>query len=127
MPEVHRLATTMRGKGGELWAAEADSTIVGMIAVYPEQDGWQLARMYVVANHRGTGLAAELLGCAENHARRFGATHIALWTDVLFTRAHAFYKRQGYVRIDVLRALNNLSHSIEARYCKRFPGSSDDR
>ena len=118
MPEVHCLATTIRSKGGELWAAEADGTIIGMVAVYPAEDGWQLSRMYVAATHRGTGLAARLVACAEDHARHFAATHMILWTDVLFSRAHAFYEKLGYRRCGQLRALNDLSGSIEAQYRK---------
>ncbi len=122
MPEMPALATHMRGRGGELWSAEHEGGLVGMVATYPAEDGWHLCRMYVAASQRGTGLAADLIACAEAHARACGAAHMVLWTDMLFTRAHAFYEKCGYVRRGGLRALDDLSRSIEARYWKPLTG-----
>ena len=122
MPEIAALATHMRGRGGELWAAEHEGGVVGMVAAYPAEDGWHLSRMYVAASHRGTGLAAALIACAETHARGAGAAQMVLWTDMLFVRAHAFYEKCGYVRRGGLRALDDLSRSIEARYWKPLTG-----
>ena len=122
MPEIAALATHMRGRGGELWAAEHEGGVVGMVAAYPAEDGWHLSRMYVAASHRGTGLAAALIACAETHARGAGAAQMVLWTDMLFARAHAFYEKCGYVRRGGLRALDDLSRSIEARYWKPLTG-----
>ena len=122
MPEIDRLASHMAEHGGALWSAEAAGAIVGMVAAYKAPDGWHVARLYVAAAHRGSGLAAALLATAEAGAVAGGATEIVLWTDMLFTRAHAFYEKQGYVRRGGLRTLQDLSNSIEARYWKPLTG-----
>ncbi len=122
MPEIDRLASHMAERGGALWSAEAAGAIVGMVATYKAPDGWHVARLYVEAAHRGSGLASSLLATAEAGAVAGGATEIVLWTDMLFTRAHAFYEKQGYVRRGGLRTLQDLSNSIEARYWKPLTG-----
>jgi GNAT superfamily N-acetyltransferase len=121
-PEVAALASFIAGRGGALWTAEADGAVVGMVATYPMDDGWHLSRMYVAAGYRGTGLAADLLCGAEKHARAAGAARMVLWSDVLFTRGHAFYEKHGYVRRGGLRALHDLSNTIEAGFAKPLAG-----
>jgi ribosomal protein S18 acetylase RimI-like enzyme len=122
LPEIRALASYIAGKGGALWTAEAGGQVVGMVATYPADDGWHLSRMYAAASQRGTGLGRDLLQCAEDHARAAGATRMVLWSDVLFTRAHAFYEKHGYVRRFGLRALQDLSNTIEAGYAKPLAG-----
>ncbi len=47
---------------------------------------------------------------------------MSLWSDVLFTRAHAFYEKHGYLRRGGLRALADLSDTIEAGFAKPLSG-----
>ena len=122
LPEIRALATHMAGCGGALWTAEQGDEIVGMAATYPAGDGWRLSRMYVAAGQRGSGLGPDLLRRAEDHARAAGALRMVLWSDVLFTRAHAFYEKHGYVRRGGLRALHDLSNTIEAGFAKPLAG-----
>ena len=122
VPEIGALATALAGRGGALWTAEAAGCVVGMVATYPAPDGWHLSRMYVAAGQRGTGLGHALLAQAEDHARAAGAVRMVLWSDVLFTRAHAFYEKHGYVRRGGLRALHDVSNTIEAGYAKPLAG-----
>ena len=93
-----------------------------MVATYPAEDGWHLSRMYVLAGQRGTGLGRDLLVQAEDHARAAGGQRMVLWSDVLFTRAHAFYEKHGYVRRGGLRQAGNPSQSIEAGFTKPLAG-----
>ena len=122
LPEIRALATYMATHGGALWTAEQGGQVVGIVATYPADDGWHLSRMYVAAAQRGTGLGRDLLHCAEDHARAAGATRMVLWSDVLFTRGHAFYEKHGYLRRGGLRALHDLSNTIEAGYAKPLAG-----
>jgi GNAT superfamily N-acetyltransferase len=122
LPEVRALATHMAARGGALWTAEAGGIVVGMVATYPAKDAWHVSRLYVDAGQRGTGLGHDLLRRAEDHARAAGATRMALWSDVLFTRAHAFYEKHGYLRRGGLRALHDLSNTIEAGFAKPLAG-----
>ena len=122
IPEIGTLASAIAAKGGALWTAERAGTVAGMVATYPAEDGWHLSRMYVAADERGTGLARDLLLTAEDHARAAGGTRMVLWSDVLFTRAHAFYEKHGYLRRGGLRPLGNPANSIEAGFAKPLAG-----
>lgn len=122
-PELRALATYYAGKGGALWAAEQAGRVVGMVATKPLGDGsWELCRMYAAAETRGSGLAQTLIAAAEGHARSHGATAMKLWTDTRFDRAHRFYEKCGYLRDGPIRALDDVSHSIEFAYAKPFAG-----
>ena len=122
VPEIHALASHVSGRGGALWTVEQGGQVVGMTATYPGDGAWTLSRVYLSPGLRGTGLGRRLLLLAEDHARDAGADRLALWSDVLFTRAHAFYEKHGYLRRGGLRALNNPSNTIEAGYAKPLRG-----
>ncbi len=119
VPELRALATHYAGKGGALWVAEADGAVVGVAAAAPAEEGaWEIGRMYVAAPHRGTGLAGALLGQAEAHAAAAGAARLLLWSDTRFTRAHRFYEGRSWVREGGVRALGDLSNTVEFGYAK---------
>jgi GNAT superfamily N-acetyltransferase len=120
VPELRALATYVADKGGRLWAADHAGHLVGMVATYPlgADRAWEIGRMYVDRAHRGTGLAARLLGGAEAHARAAGAERLVLWTDTRFEPAHRFYEKQSYVRSGSIRVLDDISKSLEFRYTK---------
>jgi ribosomal protein S18 acetylase RimI-like enzyme len=104
--------------------AEEAGTVVGMAAVHPlpGTPDWEICRVYVAANQRGTGIAATLMATAEAHARAAGAEVIRLWSDTRFTRAHTFYAKLGYVRQGPIRVLNDLSNSLEFPFIKPVRG-----
>jgi GNAT superfamily N-acetyltransferase len=123
VPEMRALASYMRDKGGALWTAERVGRVVGIVGTYPEDgDTWAISRMYLDRSLRGTGLADRLLDRAEAHAIAAGARHLALWTDTRFERAHRFYERRSYVRSGPIRALHDLSNTIEFHYAKPVRG-----
>jgi GNAT superfamily N-acetyltransferase len=123
VPELRALASHFANQGGTLLAAEQEGRIVGMAATRPAQDGaWELCKMYVAAGQRGHGLAHRLLDAVEDHARAQGAANLKLWTDTRFDRAHRFYEKNSFVRSGPLRALDDISHSIEFPYVKPLAG-----
>ena len=122
-PELRALSSHFNAAGGALWAAEQGGVVIGMVGVKPEHDGlWELRRMYVAASARGTGQASALLSTVETHARANGATALDLWSDTRFDRAHRFYERHGFVRAGGIRALNDISNSLEFHYAKPLAG-----
>lgn len=124
VPELRALATHFAGRGGALWAAERDGRVVGMVGAHPlpGDDAWEICRMYVAAEERGTGLARRLLDAAEAQARAAGARRLVLWSDTRFGRAHRFYEKRGYVRAGPIRVLGDLSNSLEFGYAKPARG-----
>jgi GNAT superfamily N-acetyltransferase len=124
VPELRALATYYARQNGALWAAEQGGRVVGMVATKPLADGtWELCKMYAYADQRGTGLAQSLVTAAETHARSHGATEMRLWSDTRFDRAHRFYEKSSYLRAGPIRALNDLSNSMEFEYAKPLTGT----
>jgi GNAT superfamily N-acetyltransferase len=124
VPELRALATYYAQQNGALWAAEHEGRVVGMVATKPLADGtWELCKMYAYASQRGTGLAQSLVAAAETHARSHGATEMRLWSDTRFDRAHRFYEKSSYLRAGPIRALNDLSNSMEFEYAKPLIGT----
>jgi GNAT superfamily N-acetyltransferase len=121
-PELRALASYFASHGGALWAAEDADEIVGMVGTHPlEAPGeWELCRMYVAARLRGTGLAHRLADAVEDHARAAGGRMLRLWSDTRFSRAHRFYERRGFVRGDEIRALHDVSNTLEYEFWKRI-------
>ena len=56
----------------------------------------ELKRMYVAAEHRGTGLGRRLVAALEAEARRLGARRMVLETGVRQAAALALYRRAGF-------------------------------
>ncbi|MDI3309388.1 MAG: GNAT family N-acetyltransferase [Acetobacteraceae bacterium] len=124
LPELRALASYFAQAGGALWAAERDGQVVGMVGTRPlrEDAAWEICRMYVAKDQRGTGLAHRLLDMAEAHARDAGAQRLVLWSDTRFDAAHRFYEKRSYVRQGAIRILDDLSKSLEFRYAKPARG-----
>lgn len=123
VPELRALASYYAKQNGALWAAEREGRVVGMVATKPLGGGtWEICKMYAYAGQRGTGLAQSLVAAAEAHARANGATEMRLWSDTRFDRAHRFYEKCSYLRDGPIRALNDLSNSMEFEYAKPLAG-----
>ncbi len=122
VPELRALASHFADRGGQLWTAERGGAVIGMVGVLPGAEAWEVSRMCVAAAARGTGLAAQLLALAEDHARGAGARRMVLWSDTRFLRAHAFYEKHGYLRAGGLQAKDDLSRSINAGFAKPLAG-----
>jgi GNAT superfamily N-acetyltransferase len=124
VPELRALATYFAEAGGALWAAERDGRVIGMAATRPmgQDAAYEICKVYVAKEARGSGLAHDLLGAAEAHARAAGAQRLVLWTDTRFETAHRFYEKRGFVRQGSIRILDDLSNSLEFRYVKPIAG-----
>lgn len=117
------LATYYRDCGGASWVDDDAGSIAGMVAALPAIDGaWEIAKLYVHPDRHGSGTAQALLNTAEAHAFTAGAQRLVLWTDTRFVRAHRFYEKQSWVRDGPIRALDDLSRSVEFGYAKPRDG-----
>ena len=97
---------------------EGEGAVLGMVAVRPGAGAWEVCRMYVHPALHGTGLAHRLLDTAERHAIAHGAPQLVLWSDTKFHRAHRFYEKRGYVRASAVRALHDMSGTLEFGFAK---------
>ena len=117
LPQLRALASYYAGLHGALWVAEQDGAILGMIATIPLPDDiWEICQVYVHPSLHGSGLGHELLDIAERRAA--SAARFALWTDTRFERAHRFYEKRSYIRTAPIRALQDISSSLEFHYEK---------
>ncbi len=64
---------------------------------------YYLAHIAVRPDRRSSGIGARLLGAVEERARALGARRMALDVDEHNVRARAFYLRQGYRPVSVVR------------------------
>ena len=124
VPELRTLASHFAVLGGTSWVAEAAGDIVGMVGLAPQppEGNWEIARMYMAPEVRGSGLAQALLATAETHARAHGATRLSLHSDTRFDRAHRFYEKMSYLRAGPMRVLHDQSNSLEFDFYKPVDG-----
>ena len=123
MPEYRALASYYSDQGGALWVAESDGAVAGMIATRPLPDhAWEICRVYVHPSLHGGGLGHRLLDAAEAYAVAAGAARLVLWSDTRFDRAHRFYEKRSYVRSGPIRALADISNSLEYGFAKPVVG-----
>lgn len=125
LPELDAPATHFAALGGALWVLSTqDGVIQGSVGIAPETDAagfWELHKMYLAPDLRGSGWAARLLEQAEAFARKAGGHAVRLWTDTRFHAAHRFYAKHGYRRLPGERVLQDLSASHEYAFHKDLP------
>lgn len=119
VPELRALASHYARQGGAIWVAERQGRVTGMAAAkLAGEAAWEICKVYLDRSMRGGTTAHDLLAAAEAHAIAAGAARLFLWTDTRFDRAHVFYAKRSYVRQGPIRALDDLSNSLEYRYAK---------
>jgi ribosomal protein S18 acetylase RimI-like enzyme len=80
--------------------AESEGTIVGVIVLATDDEGFLVDNVAVDPSRRGEGLGRALLELAEAAARRAGFDSIHLYTHEKMTENLAIYSRLGYVDYD---------------------------
>jgi GNAT superfamily N-acetyltransferase len=94
----------------QLWIAEEDSAIAGVIAITTDQDteyadvGWDITetaivvhRLAVSIHHQGKGVAAQLMQKAEQVGYDRGLNKIRIDTNVVNQSANRLFPKLGYV------------------------------
>lgn len=89
----------------QVWVAELDGVVVGLLVLKIEPDHLLLDNVAVSAEARGTGIGRRLLAFADAYAREHGRTEVRLYTNEAMTENIAYYPRHGYV--ETHRATDN--------------------
>jgi ribosomal protein S18 acetylase RimI-like enzyme len=97
-PMAEDYATVIRDR--QVTVAEVDGTIVGVIVLGVDDEGFVIENVAVHPSQRGRGLGRELLKLAEAEAARRGYDAIYLYTHEKMTENQALYSRIGYVEYD---------------------------
>src|SRR5262245_50976453 len=84
----------------EVTVAERNGTIVGILVLGEDADGFRLHNVAVDPSLRKTGLGRTFLQLAEAEARRRGHDSIHLSTHEKMTENQALYRKIGYVEYD---------------------------
>jgi ribosomal protein S18 acetylase RimI-like enzyme len=84
----------------QVTVAEVDGTIVGVIVLGVDAEGFVIENVAVHPSQRGRGLGRALLQLAEAEAARSGFDTIHLYTHEKMTENLALYSRIGYVEYD---------------------------
>jgi N-acetylglutamate synthase-like GNAT family acetyltransferase len=80
--------------------ADSHGTIVGVIVLTVDEEGFLIDNVAVEPSHRGEGLGKALLEYAEAEARQMGFGSIHLYTHEKMTENLALYSRIGYIEYD---------------------------
>ena len=91
---------------GKIFVAESEGRVVGMVCVYARvksdavdeefHEYAYVSDLVILAGHRGKGLGRALLKCAEDHARRQGATLLRINVLAQNEVARSLYARCGF-------------------------------
>jgi N-acetylglutamate synthase-like GNAT family acetyltransferase len=87
-------------ENGRVTVAESEGTIVGVIVLAIDNEGFFLDNVAVDPSRRGEGLGKALLKLAEAEARHAGFDSIHLYTHEKMMENLAIYSRLGYVGYD---------------------------
>jgi ribosomal protein S18 acetylase RimI-like enzyme len=85
---------------GRVTVAESHGTIVGVIVLAVDDEGFLIDNVAVDPSYRGRGLGKALLEFAEAEARAQGFDSTYLYTHEKMTENLALYSRIGYVEYD---------------------------
>lgn len=82
-----------------IWIAEADGKLIGMIAIVRADDSNSTAqlRWFLIEPHmRGIGLGYKLMKTAVDFCKEKNYKHVFLWTVSILEAARNLYKRFGF-------------------------------
>ena len=78
-------------------AEEPGGRVVGCVGLTDEGEGlFELHRLYVLAEMRGSGTGSGLVQWALDQALLRGARRLVLYSDIAFEDAHRLYRRFGF-------------------------------
>jgi GNAT superfamily N-acetyltransferase len=92
----------------EVWVAEADECIVGVVVV---DAGW-VTQLYVDPSHQRQGLGSALL----ERAMERSPEGLDLWTFETNVSSHRFYERHGFVLVELTDGRDNEEQEPDRRY-----------
>ncbi|MFD2470327.1 GNAT family N-acetyltransferase [Amycolatopsis silviterrae] len=95
---------------GQVWVAEHDAAVVGMLVLKLKPDHVQLNNLAVSPARQGTGLGKQLLDFTDAYAREHGRAEVRLYTNEAMTENLAYYPRHGFR--ETHRGVENGYHRV---------------
>jgi N-acetylglutamate synthase-like GNAT family acetyltransferase len=81
---------------GQVWVAEAEGVLVGVLVLVVAADHLLLDNIAVSPAAQGTGLGTRLLEFTEAQARAHDKSEVRLYTNEKMTENIAYYGRHGF-------------------------------
>ncbi len=95
---------------GNVWVAQDDGAVVGLLVLVPHSDHLLLENIAVTPPAQGRGIGNQLLAFAEDDARRGGLDEIRLYTHETMIENLSYYARHGYT--ETHRAMEHGFHRV---------------
>ena len=105
--EVRRWVADVLLPTDEVWVADVDGEVVGMLAL---SEGW-LDQLYLDPEWRGRGLGDRLVALAKERRPRA----LQLWTFQVNEPARRFYRRHGFVEVERTDGTHNEEREPDVR------------
>lgn len=110
-PLRKRLLALLRQAEQTLWLAEEDGEVLGWMNArinhqLESPPHAEITGLVVTAKRRSQGIGAALVAQAERWARERGLDELRVRSRIERTRAHAFYRRQGYAELKTQRCFD---------------------
>ncbi len=100
-----------------LWIAEVDGNVVGMIAIVKVDDKKAQLRWFLIDPEvRGKGLGHKLMQVALKFCKKTGYNSVFLWTISILGTARYLYKRYGFILTQTKEHDIWGKHLIEERW-----------
>lgn len=93
---------TILKKGGVIYLAKTNDTIIGSAALIDEHDGvYELAKMTVIPRWQGKGISKLLLEKCLSRAKELKAKKIILFSNHQLRTALELYLKYGFLHVEV--------------------------
>jgi GNAT superfamily N-acetyltransferase len=79
-----------------IFGEPSDPDVAGVITLHPTAE---LSKVYVLADHHGSGVARELVEASVDAVRERGAAGIWLGVNQFNPRANRFYEKSGFAQV----------------------------
>src|SRR5262245_1476887 len=97
-PDLIDIATSYATPPNAFFVAECNGALVGTTGLIVEGNAGRLVRVAVADAHRRSGIAAALLNCVIEYARRLGLAELIAHTQPEWSDAVSFYRSQGFAQ-----------------------------
>jgi N-acetylglutamate synthase-like GNAT family acetyltransferase len=102
---------------GGFFVIRAADVVVGSVGVERhDADTAELHRLYLDTAWRGRGTGHSLVQAVLEWCRAAGISHLVLWSDTRFDRAHRLYDRMGFRRTGERTLPGDVNASREYRF-----------
>ncbi len=96
----------------DMWVAEVDGVVAGLMVLGHERDGSWIEHLYLDPSWAGRGLGDQFVELAKQR----GADGLQLWTFQSNERARRFYERHGFIAESFTDGSGNAERTPDARY-----------